>query len=62
MWQVKKHWIAQKLSKDQILQAIADSINYNNMCARLTLGDLPKVTLEDFKNNNKYLNYERSKI
>jgi hypothetical protein len=39
------------LSNDQILEIIVNSINYNNMCARLTLGDLPLVTVEDLKKN-----------
>ena len=38
-----------KICTDDKLQKIADDINYHNDCARATLGDLPKVTVEDLK-------------
>lgn len=31
------------------LQSIADEMNYHNMCARATLGDVPIITVEDLK-------------
>jgi len=37
------------LTEDEILQRICDAMNYNNMCARATLGDLPKITIDDLK-------------
>lgn len=37
------------LTEDQIQQRIADAINYNNNCARETLGDLPIITINDLK-------------
>ena len=40
-----------KESEDKRLQKLADKINYNNQCARATLGDLPEVTIEDLKGN-----------
>jgi len=37
------------LSEDEILQRIVDAINYNNLCAKATLGDVPKITIEDIR-------------
>lgn len=41
-----------ELTEDQRLQEICDAINYNNFCARLTLGDIPTLTIEDLKNKH----------
>jgi len=43
--------ISEEEKEDQELQKIVDVINYNNFCARATLGELPKLTVVDLKKN-----------
>lgn len=50
--QLKKDMENLEESKEEKeLQIIVDVINYNNFCARKTLGDLPKLTVVDLKKN-----------
>ena len=41
----------EETTEDQKLQKLVDDINYHNICAKATLGEMKKLTIEDVKNN-----------
>jgi len=56
-----KEEVSPILTEDQILQRLADLMNYNNICARATLypgleiNEIPQITIEDLKYTGDFI-------